>query len=273
MFSARFATEVLAPAGNGQASFVAAPVAHVAHLVGQHPVVFNAAFASLQLAIGVGLLLRRAVIPSLIASIAWSLAVWYLGEGLGGLTGSNAALLTGAPGAALLYAVLAAAAWPGASDRRDHHPRAWLAFAWAGYWMGGAILQVWHGPRIGPDLAATIAESANGAPGWLSRFDFSVARNVGHLSPAVIDGFIVLQALIGLAIFAPRSRQIAAVLGSVVCCGFWIIGPGFNQLLSGHATDPNTAPLVVVLALAVVASASRPTMDTNVVSRRSKVAG
>ena len=274
MFSTRFATGVLSPAANGQASFVSTPVDHVAHLVGEHPVVFNAAFASLQLAIGVGLLLRRTVVPSLIASIVWAMAVWYLGEGLGGLTGPSAALLTGAPGAALLYAVLAAAAWPRDSHDRNQQPAAWLALAWAAYWIGGAILQIWHGPRAGPDLAATVAEGANGAPGWLSRFDFSVARNVEHLSPAVIDGFIVLQVLIGLAALAPaRSRQIAAVVGSLICGGFWVIGAGFSQLLSGHATDPNTAPLVVVLALAVVASASRPTMGTDVVWRRSKVAG
>ncbi|HEY5050774.1 MAG TPA: hypothetical protein VII50_07715 [Acidothermaceae bacterium] len=274
MFSTRFATEVLAPAGRSQASFVSAPVDHVSHIVGQHPVAFNVAFASLQLAIGVGLLLRRAVVPSLIASIVWSLTVWYLGEGLGGLTGPNAALLLGAPGAALLYAVLAAAAWPDDSDDPDQQPKAWLAFAWAGYWIGGAILQIWHGPRIGPDLAATVAEGANGAPGWLSRFDFSVARNLTHVSPAVVEGFIVLQVLIGLAVFGPaRSRQVAAVVGSAICCGFWILGPGFSQFVSGHATDPNTAPLIVVLAVAVVASASRPTMDTVVVSRRSKVAG
>jgi hypothetical protein len=253
MFSTRFATEVIGPAANGQASFVSVPVDHVAHLVGEHAVVFNAAFASLQLAIGVGLLLRGAVVPALVASIAWSLVVWYLGEGLGGLTGRNAALLTGAPGAALLYAVLAAAAWPDDSDNGDQRAKSWLTFAWAGYWIGGATLQVWHGPRTGPDLAATVAESANGAPGWLSRFDFSLARNVEHVSPAVIDGFIVLEVLIGLAVFLPaRSRLIAAGLGSAICCGYWIIGPGFSQLLRGHATDPNTAPLVVVLAVAVL---------------------
>jgi hypothetical protein len=274
MFSSRFATEVISPAANGQASFVSIPVDHVAHLVGQHPVVFNAALASLQLAIGLGLLLRRTVIPPLITSMVWAVAVWYLGEGLGGLTGPNATLLTGAPGAALLYAVLAAAAWPRDSDDHNQQPAAWLALAWAAYWICGAMLQIWHGPRTGPELAATVAEGANGAPGWLSRFDFSVARNVEHVSPAVIDGFIVLQVLIGLAAFTPtRSREIAAVVGSLICCGFWMIGSGFSQLLSGHATDPNTAPLIVVLALAVVARASRPTMGTDVVWRRSKVAG
>jgi hypothetical protein len=151
-----------------------------------------------------------------------------------------------------LYAVLAAAAWPDGSDTWDRRPKAWLAFVWAGYWIGGATLQAWHGPRTGPDLAATVAEGANGAPGWLSRFDFSVARSVEHTSPAVIDGFIVLQACIGLAVFLPaRPRQIAAVVGSVLCGWFWIIGPGFSQLVSGHATDPNSAPLVAVLALAL----------------------
>jgi hypothetical protein len=253
MFSGRFAADVLNPAADGQASFVSGPVEHVAHLVGEHPVAFNAAFASVQLAIGVGLLMRRTVVPALVASIVWALAVWYLGEGLGGLTGSNAVLLTGAPGAALLYAVLAAGVWPREWSGRDYLlPEAWLAIAWAAYWVGGAILQLWHGPRIGPDLAATVAEGANGAPGWLSRFDFTIARNVGHVGAAVLDGFVALQVLTGLAVFAPAPfRKGAAAVGMLISCGFWIIGGGFSQLSSGHATDPGTAPLVIVLALAI----------------------
>ncbi|HEY3926306.1 MAG TPA: hypothetical protein VGL75_17225 [Acidothermaceae bacterium] len=253
MFGGRLVTEVLSPAGDGQASFVSRPVEHVAHLVSGHPALFNAAFASVQLAIGVGLLLRRPVVLALFASIVWALAVWYLGEGLGGLTGPNAALLTGAPGAALLYAALAAGAWPrAASDHPEPPPAAWLAFVWAAYWVGGAILQLWHGPRTGPDLAATIGESANGAPGWLSRFDFTIARNAGHVGAAVLDGFVALQVLTGLAVFAPAQfRKSAAAVGTLISCGFWIIGGGFSQLLSGHATDPGTAPLVIVLALAI----------------------
>jgi hypothetical protein len=254
MFSGRFAANVLSPAGDGQASFVSVPVEHVAHVVSEHPAVLNAAFAAVQLAIGGCLLLRRIVVPALVASIVWAFAVWYLGEGLGGLTGSHAALLTGAPGAALLYAVLAAGAWPRVSpDPRDLRPAAWLALAWAAYWVSGAILQVAHGPRTGPDLAATVAEGANGAPGWLSRFDFSVARNVGHVGVAVIDGFVVLQILIGLASFAPRRlRQTAAGVGALISCGFWIVGGGLPQLFSGHATDPGTPPLVVVLAVVLI---------------------
>jgi hypothetical protein len=253
MFTGRFATDVLSSAAAGQASFVAAAVEDVAHLASERPAVFNAALACVQLAIGIGLLLRRTAVPALFASIVWAVAVWYLGEGLGGLTGSNAALLTGAPGAALLYAVLAGGAWPHtSSDHRTSHPAVWLAFAWAAYWVGGAILQVCHGPRSGPDLAATVAEGANGAPGWLSRFDFSIARSVGHVGAAVLDGFVVLQVLIGLAVFTPtRLRQSALVVGVLICCAFWIIGGGFSQLITGHATDPDTEPMVVVLASAI----------------------
>ena len=79
MFSSRFATQVLSPAGAGQASFVAAPIDHVARIVAAHPVPYNAAFALLQLAIGLGLLLPRTVVAALSASIVWALAIWYLG--------------------------------------------------------------------------------------------------------------------------------------------------------------------------------------------------
>jgi hypothetical protein len=254
MFSSRFATQVLSAAGAGQASFVAAPIDHVARIVAAHPVPYNAAFASLQLAIGLGLLLPRTVVAALTAAIVWALAVWYLGEGLGGLTGHNPSLLTGTPGAALLYAVLSAAAWPIRGGRRER-PARWLVFAWAGYWVGGVVLQIWRGPRIGPDLAATVSELANGAPGWLSRIDFSLARTMEHLSPTVIACFIGVQAIIGLAVFAPwRWRAVALLGGVVVSCGFWIIGPGFSQLVSGHGTDPNTAPLVVIIGVAILSA-------------------
>jgi len=252
MFGTSFATEVIGSAGTGQAWFVSAPVGHVANMVGGHRAVFNAAFALLQLAIGAGLLVRRIAVPSLLVSIGWSLAVWYLGEGLGGLTGPNAALLTGAPGAALLYAVLAAAAWPTDRHGGSRQPASWLVFGWAGYWVGGAMLQLHHGPRIGPDLAATIAEGANGVPGWYGRFDFSVARTAVQVSPALIDAFMAIEVLIGLAAIGPAMlRHIAVVVGSLIAVAFWIVGPGFSQLLSGHATDPNTPPLVVVLAVAI----------------------
>ena len=63
----------------------------------------DAAFAVIQLLIGLGIAVRPTVKAALAASIVWSLAVWWLGEGLGGLLNGTAS----APGAVILYALLA----------------------------------------------------------------------------------------------------------------------------------------------------------------------
>jgi len=115
----RFAREVLAPAATGQPGWVSWPVLHAAQWIGAHAVVAGLSFAVVQLAIGAGLLVRRTVRPALVLSVAWALGVWIVGEGLGGIAGGTASLVTGAPGAALLYAGLALAAWPGGAATGD----------------------------------------------------------------------------------------------------------------------------------------------------------
>jgi hypothetical protein len=112
MFTKGFATGIIAPAAAGQPFFVAGPVEWNARVIGAHPVLLNGLFASIQLALGLGFLFRRSARIAIVSSVVWSAGVWYLGEGLGGLGGGTTALL-GAPGAAVLYMILAMAAWPG----------------------------------------------------------------------------------------------------------------------------------------------------------------
>ena len=99
-----------------------------ARVIAAHPVGWEVPFAIIQLLLGLGLLYPRTAKLALAASLPWALGVWYLGEGLGGIASGNASLLTGAPGAVLLYAVLALAAWP-RRDRPDVPPARWLRFA------------------------------------------------------------------------------------------------------------------------------------------------
>jgi hypothetical protein len=42
---------------------------------------------------------------------------------------------------------------------------------------------------------------------------------------------------------------VAAVIGSVVAIAFWFLGQNVGMLYSGMATDPNTGPLIVVMAM------------------------
>ena len=116
MFTRGFAHQVIAPVGTGQPFFVAGPVSWNAHLIAEHPAAANTVFASIQLVIGFSLLLSRSARAAIVASVLWATGVWYFGEGLGGVLGGHMTALLGAPGAALLYALLSCAAWP---DRMD----------------------------------------------------------------------------------------------------------------------------------------------------------
>jgi hypothetical protein len=61
------------------------------------------ALATIQLAIGAGLLFPRAVRPALVTSFFWAIGVWVFGEGLGGLLLGSASALSSAPGSVFLY--------------------------------------------------------------------------------------------------------------------------------------------------------------------------
>lgn len=116
MFTKTFPVMMLAPSGIGEPAFVSGPVLMAERLISGHVVPWNAMFATVQLALAAGLLCRATARAALAGTIAWSLAVWWLGEGLGGIFSTTANPLTGAPGAALLYAFLAVLAWPRAES-------------------------------------------------------------------------------------------------------------------------------------------------------------
>ena len=119
MFTKAF-PEMLAGTSAGNPAFVASPVNWSAALITHHLVVLNAIFATIQVALGLGIAWRPTVRLALAASVLWSLAVWFLGEGLGGVLAGPASLTDGAPGAVILYALLAVLLWPtdrGPTDR------------------------------------------------------------------------------------------------------------------------------------------------------------
>src|SRR5690349_12653088 len=111
MFTRQFPA-MLAESAAGQPGAVAGPVTWAARLITEHPAPANAAFAALQIALGLALAWRPAVRLALAGSVIWGLAVWWLGEGLGGLLTGTASPVNGAPGAALLYAITAVLLWP-----------------------------------------------------------------------------------------------------------------------------------------------------------------
>jgi hypothetical protein len=253
MFTTGFATQVIAGTGQGQPGFVAGPVHWASTVIAAHPVLWNIPFAAIQLLLGAGLLLRPTVRVALAASVAWSLGVWYFGEGLGGLAGGQASLITGAPGSALLYAVLAAAAWPRDDGPREA-PASWLPLAWAVVWIGGAIFQLLPDQNSGSAIGAALTGGTAGAPGWLADLSSSAgAWATGHSTLSVI-GLAAAEVLVGVGGLIRRTRIPAVVLGIALTLDFWVLGQQLGQLYSGQATDLNSGPVLALMGVAVIAS-------------------
>lgn len=266
MFGPGFAKQVVLPAAEGQPAVVADGVEWAAALISSHPVVWGSLFAAVQLAIGLGLLLRSTVRPALVVSVGWALGVWYFGEGLGGLASGHADLLTGAPGAVLLYAVLAAAAWPSSPARgrpepaeeaalrqAEQPPASWLPVAWAVLWVGAALLRALPGQNTPAALAGDVLSAADGAPDWLAALDHKIAAALHGAGGTSVVVIVLVEAAIGVGgLVAGPVRRVAALAGIVVTIVFWVVGQSLGELYSGSATDPNTGPLVVVLALALL---------------------
>src|SRR3984957_1872419 len=141
-------SQVIAPAADGSPQWVQ----HLVNWAGTgwsyHPVQDAAAAVWIQLGIGVWLLASARGRWSRAAGLAcagWGVVVWVFGEALGGVLSPGQSLLTGAPGAALLYAVggvivaLPARYWAGPALGRW-----WLRLLGAGLAVS-AVLQAWPG--------------------------------------------------------------------------------------------------------------------------------
>jgi hypothetical protein len=255
MFTSGFATQVIAPAGQGQPGFVSVPLHWVSTVIAAHPVAWNLPFVGIQLLLGVGLLVLRTARLALGASIPWALGVWYFGEGLSGLASGHASLITGAPGSALLLAIMAAAAWPRGDAAREG-PATWLPYAWAWVWVGAAIFQTLPGQNSGRSVASAFTGGANGAPAWLTGLQNSAGAWAAHNGPLVVTLLVAAEVVVGIGALARATMLPAVTLGLALTLVFWVLGQDLGALYGGQATDPNAGPVLALMAVALLALAA-----------------
>jgi hypothetical protein len=72
---------------------------------------------------------------------------------------------------------------------------------------------------------------------------------------AVVAG--LLSFVIGMGPLLTRRSTIFLIAGAAMALDFWVLGQGFGQITSGMATDPNTGPLLILLAFALVPASGR----------------
>jgi hypothetical protein len=258
MFSQGF-SQMLAGTAAGNPAVIAHPITWAAGIVAHHPAGTNAAFATIQLLLGLGIACRATVRPALAASIVWSVAVWWFGEGLGGVLAGTASPVNGAPGAVILYALLAVLLWPAATGGGPRTPfvaarplgAAAAKALWLLLWGSLVYFAVTSANRSAQGLHDLVAGMTSGEPGWLASIGRGGASLLAHRGLAVSVALAVLLAIVAVGVFLPVPvARAALVLAVVVALAIWVVGQELGGILAGGATDVNSGPLLVLLALA-----------------------
>ena len=215
----------------------------------------NAVFAGTQFLIGVRVSRwQRTCKPALALSVVWALAVWWFGEGLGGLfTGAGTPLGEGRGAVLLCRAGRALVANPGRNmpfvAARTLGERVARAL-WAAVWMVLAVLAVageGRSPRALHDLVATVA---TGQPGWLLRIDRWSETVLLHDGTVIAVLFALFCALVAVSVYLhPTVTQVVLVVAMVAFAVVWAAVQDFGGDLAGGATDLGSGLLVLLFIL------------------------
>jgi len=257
----------------------AASPAWVQHLVNwggtawsYHPIQAGAASVWIQVGIGAWLIVAsRGPWSRLagVASVGWGLVVWVFGESFGGIFAPGLSLLTGAPGAVLLYAVAGALiALPEGAWRGPRLGRLLLASLGL-FFLGMALLQAWPGRGFWqgtidgkPGTLSGMVQSMSGTaqPHFLSSLLSAFGSFVASNGFAVNLVVVIALAAMGATFLTGRPRLVryAAGFGIVFCLADWVLVQDLG-FLGGLGTDPNSMiPMALLFSAGYLALAPAP---------------
>ena len=264
MFKRDFVETFILPNASGQPAVISWVITNIGHFIEPHIALWNTFFALIQVVIGVGLLFPRTVRPALGLSFAWALGVWVLGEGLGMILTGTASALSGAPGSVLMYGLIGLMAWP--TNRSDDSAvgvdssaaayglggRVTPLVAWSGYWSLAAVLFLLPQNRARGTISGMITDMASGNPSWFDHFLNSFGSSLSAVGNAGGWVLAIVSLIIGFGPLLSRRPGIFLAAGAVLSFAMWVVAQGWiGGIFSGSGTDPNTGPLIVVLALAM----------------------
>jgi hypothetical protein len=271
MFTGNMINSIMRPMLQGQPGLFEPSLNYIVNQTTAHLVEVNLLITIVQVLFGLGFLLLsdRWVKELVFASIVWAFVVWYGGEGMSMLLTGTASILSGAPGAVLLYPLLGLAIWPRKQSSANSNEksatrkagndgllsRGLLRWVLAGFWFFAALLQLqpiwWQSGQISQSIGAMVGQGGLNAvlvDPVLIQLANATANIEIPLNIALIVVFLALG--IGLAVARPEQLRpflIASIIASVL---FWYCSEAFGMILTGMATDFNSGLLVVVMALA-----------------------
>ena len=249
MFGHYFVEQVLVPNLAGQPSFLQSIVTFGIYLWNFNPLVFDVGAGILQVVIGTLLLfpLSSAFFTAgTWISVLWGIIVWVFGEGAGLLLTSTATFYSGAPGAILLYPLLAILLLRPGSAGIELLPRIAAVLL-----IVAGVLQLqpmfWTQSGIQASLTASTTEPfhiLSAAPKYFV--------HLLSLDPILGNTILVLIPLAIGVMFLLKPNQIMGYIVLAFLFLVWWWGQDFGMLttlISGTATDPDTAPLLALFVI------------------------
>ena len=122
---------------------------------------------------------------------------------------------------------------------------------WLVLWLSLAYFALLPGNRTSQGLNSMIAGMESGEPSWLASIDRSSAALVAHqgLAASIVLAAALVIIAVGVCLPSPAIKA-SLVLAIVVAAVIWVFGEAFGTIMTGGATDPNSGPLLILLALA-----------------------
>jgi hypothetical protein len=114
------------------------------------------------------------------------------------------------------------------------------------------------------DASRVLSRLAIGEPGWLGDVDRHAATLLAGRGSAVAVIVGILFVVTALGVFLPpRWATVVIAVAIALAAVLWVVGEDFGQIFTGAATDPNSGPLLVLLALAYwpIRGRSSPSMS------------
>jgi hypothetical protein len=239
--------------------------------ISPHMIIWDACFAGLQFLLGIALIFgtNKTKRLGLILSIIWGAIIWVFGEGMGGIFAGSMSggifpgtpsIISGFPGAALVYSIIAL-----------------LLLLPHRFWD---IRNRFSTVRLAPVILFSVLAAIQASPLLWTRFgQLSIfAANINNLPSQFSDTLLPLVTFtashpvvsniievgvtlsLGLSLLSERSK-FAIVFAFIWLAFIWWFGLGLGGTLTGLGTDPNTPPAIALLLIPVILSKNQKTVN------------
>ena len=236
-----------------------------------HPYQFNAISGAIQLFLGISFIFNRSEKGLKIIAyitIAWSLIIWVFGEAFGGLFSGIPTYLTGFPGSAFIYVILAV---PFVSLNFNLKENLIKFFSYSmvvffaisavfqaipgnGYWHNGAYANIVYSNMFNLGEPYVLYEFLNHV--WPAFISFNYYLNIV---------FIIVP--ISLIILLLSKNRISFLISAAYILPLWIIFQNMGIYVN-PSTDPNSGLPLVMLFLFLYFYSNEPAIGTNSLKRR-----